>query len=376
MIPLPIREWARTLQEATPMTSLVHSHFTEVPTGSRAKVVRVVLAFILGLAALNALGGAFYGLTGAPDIPRAWLAGTPFHDYFVPSFVLLAVVGGSLSFAAVAVAAKAQSARGAAFLAGIVLLAWIAVQVAMIGYVSLLQPISAATAFLVTAMSTGLPHARQSVRPAVRAFARYYAGTARHAQRTFDELLLDRRRLQFGGLALLSNAAFYTLVYVFLVMGGGRPTVFAPWLAIEPELYYRYELFMLAPSMVMSWLLAAAIVQIAGRALGGKGTFEDTLALLGFATAIASWWTLAHDLFTSGLGAFGVINQRAYEDAMSSATPFRTLLWMLMAGYLVTFVVLFAKAVASAHGLRRGPAALVGTLGFVTYQGIFVIFNR
>jgi len=159
-------------------------------------------------------------------------------------------------------------------------------------------------------------------------------------------------------------------------MGGGRPTAFAPWLPIEPEVYYRFEVFMLAPSMALSWLTAAATVQIVGRAFGGKGTFEDTLALLGFGTAVASWWTLAHDLVTAGLGAFGVINQRAYEDAMSSATPFRTLLWLLIAGYLVTFVLLFSKTVASAHGLRGIRATLVGALGFVAYQGVFLIFNR
>lgn len=358
------------------MTRLVDSSFAEVPVGDRAKIVRVVLVPILGLAALNALGGAWYGLRGAPAIPLAWLAGTPFHDYFVPSFVLLAVVGGSLLFATVAVAAKAQSARRAAFLAGVVLLTWIAVQVAMIGYVSPLQPITAATALVVLGLAAGLPSAHQSMRPAVRAFATYYTGTARQPRATFDRLLLDPQRLRYGGFALLSNAAFYTVVYVFLVMGGGRPTVFAPWLAIEPEVYYRFDVVILAPSMAMSWLMAAAIVQIVGRALGGKGTFEDTLALLGFATAVASWWTLAHDLVTAGLGAFGVINQRAYEDAMSSATPFRTLLWLLMVGYLVTFVLLFGRVAASVHGLRGIRATLAGALGFVAYQGVFVIFNR
>ena len=43
--------------------------------------------------------------------------------------------------------------------------------------------------------------------------------------------MADPRRLHLGALALLSNAGLYTLVYVFLVMGRGRPTAFKPWLA-------------------------------------------------------------------------------------------------------------------------------------------------
>ena len=64
---------------------------------------------------------------------------------------------------------------------------------------------------------------------------------------------------------------------------------------------------------------------------------------------LASWWTLLHDLVTAGLGAAGVMDQRAYEDRMSSPTVFRTIPWFLMIGYLVAFV---------------------------TYQLVFVIFNR
>jgi hypothetical protein len=47
-----------------------------------------------------------------------------------------------------------------------------------------------------------------------------------------------------------------------------------------------------------------------------------------------------------------------------------------MAGYLAAFVVLFSKGVAAAHRVGRVAAALLGTAAFVTYQLVFVIFNR
>lgn len=83
----------------------------------------------------------------------------------------------------------------------------------------------------------------------------------------------------------------------------------------------------------MGWLLAGALAQLVARWWGGAGTFEGTLSTLGFGIAIASWCTLAHDLVTSALGASRVMDQRAYEDAMSSPTPFRTLIWALMMAY-------------------------------------------
>jgi hypothetical protein len=65
------------------------------------------------------------------------------------SLFLVIIVGGSLSAAAVAVFARLRRARIFAFGAGSILLAWIVVQVAIIGYVSWMQPATAAGGGLV-----------------------------------------------------------------------------------------------------------------------------------------------------------------------------------------------------------------------------------
>jgi hypothetical protein len=92
---------------------------------------------------LNAFGGGYYGLSGAQAVPREWLASTPFADYFIPSLVLLVVVGGSLLLAAIAVFARWQTARELAFAAGAIMIGWIAAQLPILGYVSFLQPATA-----------------------------------------------------------------------------------------------------------------------------------------------------------------------------------------------------------------------------------------
>jgi hypothetical protein len=207
-------------------------------------------------------------------------------------------------------------------------------------------------------------------------FGALYARAFVRPRRAFDALVAHERALPYAGVATGITASTYTLVYFFLANNGGRPTAFEPWLAIPAEHYYRWNLLLHVPSILLAWVAAAGFTQLAARALGGRGSFEHTLAVLGFGISVSSWWTGLHDLVTTFLGFVGVIDQRAYEDAMSSPTPARTLLWVLMSGYLVSFVLLFSKGVGAAHRLSPPRCAAAGTLGFLVYQLVFVIFNR
>jgi hypothetical protein len=119
--------------------------------------IRYSLGSLLAFGALNAFGGGYYGLSGATGVPTAWLKGSPFTDYIVPSLILLVVVGGSFLIAAVAVLAGLRIARFTAFAAGLVVLGWLAAQLAIIGYVSWMQPTTALAGVLVLALGSRLP---------------------------------------------------------------------------------------------------------------------------------------------------------------------------------------------------------------------------
>lgn len=111
--------------------------------------VRVALSALSGFAALNAVGGAWYGLSGAPSVPIEWLRDTPFRSYFVPSLVLLLVVGGACATASVAAARHWRRWPLLGMGAGAILFAWTMIEVDMIGYVSWLQPTTGAAAVLI-----------------------------------------------------------------------------------------------------------------------------------------------------------------------------------------------------------------------------------
>jgi hypothetical protein len=123
---------------------------------------------VLAFGATNAFGGGVYGLTGAKNVPREWLEGSPFTDYFIPSLVLLVVVGGSFLLAAFAVFARWRRARLLSVGTGMLVLGWLAVQIGIIGYVSWMQPATAIAAVVIVALAsrrpgTGLSSPRQRV---------------------------------------------------------------------------------------------------------------------------------------------------------------------------------------------------------------------
>ena len=85
----------------------------------------------------------------------------------------------------------------------------------------------------------------------LESFKDYYIGTILRPGRTFEALLSDNRQLRFGLYAILINTVLYTLVYIFLTIGGSAPLAIKPWLAIPAEVYYYYNRFLLAPSLFM-----------------------------------------------------------------------------------------------------------------------------
>lgn len=111
--------------------------------------IRYLLGSLLAFGALNAFAGGYYGMSGAEDVPREWLEGSPFGDYFIPGLVLFVLVGGSLLAAAIAVFAGLALARVAAVAAGVVVLGWLAVETLVIGYVSWMQPATTIGALLI-----------------------------------------------------------------------------------------------------------------------------------------------------------------------------------------------------------------------------------
>lgn len=168
----------------------------------------------------------------------------------------------------------------------------------------------------------------------------------------------------------------YTLLYVFLTMAHGAPSAFTPWLSISKENYYSVNRFLLAPSMILCWLVATSVIQVLCYCMNGKGSFEQTLAAIALSISIAIWGALIHDLPVSFLSAIGVLNARQHEIDMNSPTIFRTLLWICYYVYAIAFFILFPLTVRVVHQLSLTKSIITGTLVFIIFQLLFFVFNR
>lgn len=124
------------------------------------KFIRFALGILLLLVAINAFAGGYYGMAGAKNIPREWLKNSPFHNYFIPSLILFIVIGSSSLFAAVTVFRRDRFGRKASLLCGVIILIWLGVQIAIIGYVSWMQPATAIAAVLIIFLSFLIPEIR------------------------------------------------------------------------------------------------------------------------------------------------------------------------------------------------------------------------
>lgn len=209
-----------------------------------------------------------------------------------------------------------------------------------------------------------------------KSFGSYFGGCFTKPGRTFASLLADGRRVRMAALAVLVPAAGYTLMYLLAWIAGGAPSTFKPWLAIPIQDYFKWDIFIVAPSMFGCWVLASGSTQLVARALGGRGSFEDSATVIGFGIGVASCASLVHDLTDAALGAAGIIDMKVYEEALNSPTFWRALLWTLWAMYFIAFLVIYTKGFRAAHGLPRGKAIFLAVLGLVVYQGFFLVFNR
>ncbi|MFM8913965.1 MAG: YIP1 family protein [Flammeovirgaceae bacterium] len=191
------------------------------------------------------------------------------------------------------------------------------------------------------------------------------------------EALHNNTRPEASALGFISiPIVAYTLMYVFLTIADGAPSVFTPWLNISRDEYYSINRFLLAPSMLLCWVAATAFIQIAARLMGGQGTFEHTLVCISLGISLSMWGALLHDLPMSFLSALGIINARQHEIDMNSPTIFRTLLWIFYSLYFFAFVVLFPLAVRVVHKLNWIRSVTIGVFAFALFQAILLVFNR
>jgi len=93
---------------------------------------RALLSLAL-FSAGSALGGGIAMLVGGIEFPLEWLDGSMFANYTVPAIVLAANVGGSQMIAAAAMIRREPWRLETVVVAGVIMMGWIVVEIAIVG---------------------------------------------------------------------------------------------------------------------------------------------------------------------------------------------------------------------------------------------------
>jgi hypothetical protein len=141
----------------------------------------------------------------------------------------------------------------------------------------------------------------------------YFGSIVRDPRRTWACLLADPARLRHGFLAVLSVGLCYALTVGGIAASNGTPSV--PWLAIR--LFQVRDPVHCSSQALLCWVLAGGVMHLLSKLFHGSGTFEDTLALLGFAVAIPTLISLIPDAVRAGLTTVGLLSRTAWEQAIS-----------------------------------------------------------
>lgn len=219
------------------------------------------------------------------------------------------------------------------------------------------------------------PTAQHAPTPPPASTWAYFAAFVRHPRRTSAQLLRDPARLRYGFLAVLTVGLGYAITVAGIAFSGGIPSL--PWLAIPQAEYFKWEVLFVAPVTVLCWVLAGGVMHLLSKLFGGRGTYEDTVALLGFTIAFATFISLIPDALRAVLTSLGVINRAAWERAVNEpGTADFLFLWAYMIAYVVALLCLFPTSIAWSQRLPSWPAVVVGITGAIVYQGVYFIFIR
>ncbi len=113
------------------------SHERDPETAARPRILILVLV-VVGINAV--IGGVGLMINGLGMNPSQ-LDGSPFDSFPIPGLLLAIVVGGATLGAAWAEWARNRHAPMVSLAAGFIVVGWILGQLAMLGYVSPLQPV-------------------------------------------------------------------------------------------------------------------------------------------------------------------------------------------------------------------------------------------
>lgn len=116
-------------------------------------------------------------------------------------------------------------------------------------------------------------------KPLLRRSFTYFALSVINPKKAFS-LLNEERNFSVGFFLNLLKWIICEF-YVYYLFKTNQVFFIEPWLNIPIDRYRYYELFFYIPYGILVWIFTAGVVQTLATAFGGRGTFTNTLNIVG-----------------------------------------------------------------------------------------------
>ena len=210
----------------------------------------------------------------------------------------------------------------------------------------------------------------------MKSFWYYFFGTVLFPHRAFRRLADDPASLRKGFKALLLIGLLTTLTIVGFAVTGAVPMV-PIWLSIPAHNYYFWEIFFALPVFILGWILVAGVVQLLGQVgkVKGVGTFEKSLAALGFAVTLPWFVTWIPETWAVILMMLGM-SQEELVGILSTPGFWQTFALFYQIVAAVWMFVLFSLAVHAIQKLRPLKTVCVSLIAAVIFVLMMITVIR
>jgi hypothetical protein len=204
---------------------------------------------------------------------------------------------------------------------------------------------------------------------------RYLGLTVTAPRQTFGMLATDPRHLAVGVTAVLVLGTLYTITVAGLAVVGAQVVV-EPWLRIPPDRYYYWQTLFTLPVFFCGIVLAAGLGHLFATAMGGRGTFEQTFALIAIAATLPWYVTWVVETVGVVLILSGAITHADWIDATSRSGFWQVFAVAYQAVPLAWYLFLAPLAVGIAHGLGAARTVLAGGIATLTLSIVLFVAIR
>ena len=198
-------------------------------------------------------------------------------------------------------------------------------------------------------------------------FIAYQIGIIIHPIITLKKYLKHKNRLVYSFITILLFSACYTIGVALAYASGNLSYGIEIILKIPIEKYYLYESFFLLPVTLCTWILLAGLIQVISIPFKGKGSFEDTLSLVGLPFFTLIVFMFIPDMIIDYLLPESIVKSYIFWNIINPVRLFLASIWVL---------IIHIFAVKEVQKIPNIKAIIITVLSYIPYMAIVLTYIR